>query len=199
MSKLTQDLNSVAGIVGSLGIGIADAQREMNRDYLEAVERIVVIAQSLLHKKAADKKVEPLNEAEKKFVTGLLNQLLPTRYQYTKTSLKVRMDLAQTLGVSASAGGGGSIGAVAINASFAMAYGSDYQAAAELQTTLDAVPAGADSHLFKDIMEQAAAQAATDLKLPERSKTDQGIIDTNNRIIKTLFGIEPEAINPLAK
>jgi len=194
-TKLVKDLHTVAGIVGSLGLSIAEAQREMNRDYLEALERLTALAISLQHKKSAGAG-EPaaIAETDREFVKTFLTKFAPTRYQYTQTSLKVRLDLAQTMSAAGSFGGGGSIGAIAVNASASMAYGSDYQAAAECTTQIDAVPPADDLAFLSTLAERAATASAKDLTLPARATVDQKIIDSSQSIITKLLGDAPAPI-----
>lgn len=195
MSKLTQDLNSVAGIVGALGLSIADAQREMNRDYLEALERLVAVAASLTHKdkkKKADGTGEALTAADREFIKEFLSKFAPTRYQYTRTELSVRMDLAQTKSIAGSAGVGGSIGAVAVNASLALAYGSEYQAAAECRTVIDAISPTDDLAFFQRLSEQATKVGASPLPMPARAEVDEKTIATAESIIDRLLGIKAD-------
>ncbi|MBC8010226.1 MAG: hypothetical protein H7067_09025 [Burkholderiales bacterium] len=202
-SKIIEDLHNVANIVGGLGISIAEAQRKLNLDYLEAVERLSVIAIALQKKQPATRAgaaagtVENLPAADAAFVCDFLSKFAPTRYQYTETTLKVRLDLAQTLSVAGSAGLGVNVGAVAVNASFAASYGSQYQAAAEVSTVLHAVKADVDAAFLSGLGTRAAAVNDAKLTLPARAyEIDRATIETSGRIINKLLGIETPKITP---
>ena len=191
-TKIIQDLNSVANIVGGLGLSIAEAQRAMNLDYLDAVERLVVLATALQKQApAAGGAAKNISDDNAKFVQGFIAQFAPTRYQYGETTLKVRLDLAQTLNASGGAGVGVGFGAVAVNASAAFAYGSQYQAAAEVSTIIQAVPADATFDFIAGLGTRAAAANAEKLALPARATDiDKSTAETSGRIIDKLLGIE---------
>ncbi len=190
-SKLIQDLNTVANIVGGLGLSIAAAQRAMNLDYLESLERLAALAISLQNGADAAK---PVSKEQRDFAVALLEKFAPTRYQYTKTTLKVRLDLAQTRATSIGAGLGVGVGAIALNASFAYASGSEYQAAAECTTVIDATSPQLDAAMLTALTTQAAQASATSLAVPARAQLDKDTIDASSRIIEKLFGVTPKAI-----
>ncbi len=190
-SKLINDLNTVANIVGGLGLSIAAAQRAMNLDYLESLERLAALAISLQNSGDAAK---PVTKEQRDFAVALLAKFAPTRYQYTKTTLKVRLDLAQTRSTGITAGLGVGVGAIALNASFAYASGSEYQAAAECTTVIDATSPELDAALLTALTTQAASASATSLTLPARAALDKNTVDTASRIIEKLFGTTPKPI-----
>jgi len=190
-SKLINDLNTVANIVGGLGLSIAAAQRAMNLDYLESLERLAALAISL--QKGADGTAE-VSKEQREFAVALLAKFAPTRYQYTKTTLKVRLDLAQTRTTGINAGLGVGVGAIALNASFAYASGTEYQAAAECTTVIDATSPQLDADMLTALTTQAVTANGTSLTLPARAALDKDTINTASRIIDTLFGTKPKAI-----
>lgn len=190
-SKLINDLNTVANIVGGLGLSIAAAQRAMNLDYLESLERLAALAISL--QKGADG-TTAVSKEQRDFAVALLAKFAPTRYQYTKTTLKVRLDLAQTRSSSLNAGLGVGVGAIALNASFAYASGSEYQAAAECTTVLDATSPQLDAEMITALTTQAANANAAALTLPARAALDKNTLETTSRIIDKLFGEAPKPI-----
>lgn len=193
MSKITKDLNSVAGIIGNLGLSIAQAQRELNLDYLDAIERLTVLARSI--GTAPEPGDTEAREKERAFFVSFLTKFAPTRYQYTKTNLDVRLDLAQTLSASGGAGASASLGAVAVNAAFSFSYGSQYQAAAECKTVIDAVMPDADANFFKDLMSFAEKAADGELQQPERATDiDKEIIEKTQSFAEDLLGKTPTQI-----
>lgn len=190
-SKLVTDLNTVANIVGGLGLSIAAAQRAMNLDYLESLERLAALAISL--QKGTDG-TAPVTKEQRDFVVELLTKFAPTRYQYTKTTLKVRMDLSQTRSSSLAAGLGVGVGAIALNASYAYTAGSEYQAAAECNTVIDATSPQLDGDMLKALMTAAETANGTSLTLPARAQLDKDTLTTSANIVEKLFGAAPKPI-----
>mgnify|MGYP001477083893 CR=1 FL=1 len=102
-SKLIKDLSHVPNIIAGLGLGIAEAQAHFDLEYVRSLERIAVMSQSLLKSvpagtTAAD---QERNLALAGFVKEMLLALAPAHYQFTETTLTVKLDLAQTLDVAA--------------------------------------------------------------------------------------------------
>ncbi|HNG00014.1 MAG TPA: hypothetical protein PK493_22140, partial [Pseudomonadota bacterium] len=122
-SKIIDDLTHLPNIIAGLGLGIAQAQSKMDLDYLQSLERLVVMAKSLLggQKASSAGNVPTTEEDQRKLeqfqgvVKDFLTVLAPTRYQFTETTLTVKLELSQHLDVSGSAGLSAGIGAVAIN------------------------------------------------------------------------------------
>lgn len=159
MSVLISDLKSVPGIIGALGLGIADAQKEMNADYLRSIGVLVDLIRGLI---ATGDTKEPGTPEEKSlserrdWMKELLLQLAPPRYQYTRTELHVRMDLSQITDKAISVGGGVTLGAIAVNGSFAMSQTQEYRAAAECHTVIDAVwPTATNPGIFRELAAHA--------------------------------------------
>ena len=90
--------------------------------------------------------------------------MAPSRYQFTETTLTVKMDLGQSMQLGGTLGLGGSIGAVALNAAIIVGYGYDYRAAAEVRTVLHAIPAETDT--FKTLLARAKELSDDVLTLP---------------------------------
>ncbi len=228
-SQIIDDLTHVPNIIASLGLGIAEAQRHFDLDYLESMERLVVLAQSLLGgKKAAPTPpaagtaaakpagptqsaagttpaatpapahvdLEPAEQAKldqfQSVIKDFLLALAPSRYQFTETTLSVKLDLAQHLDVSGGAGVSVGIGGVAVNASLAIGYGSDYRGAAECHTTLHAMPA--DPTTMRTLLDRATALASQTPSLPDRSKVDTAIQNQAGSIFEKMVGTKPQPI-----
>lgn len=185
VSQLIQDLGSVPNIVSSLGLSIASAQKALDSDYLDGVERIIAMAKSILGNGIVKPDGTPFPEALA-FIQDMLTKLAPSRYQFTETTLSVRMDLAQSLKFSGSVGLGFGVGAISINAAFTIGYSYDYQAAAQCQTVLHAYPP--DATIFNALLSRAATINGNALALPPRSQVDQAIIDQNTSILNRLTG-----------
>ncbi len=186
-SVLVKDLSSVPSIVGGLGLSIAAAQKAFNLDYIESIERLLALAKILLGGKEESSK-----EGFKKFESLLQNLVLslaPSRYQFTETTLAVRLDLAQTFSKSQEMGLGTNIGAVAITAAMSSAFGYDYRASAEVRTVLHAIPA--DPSQFKALLDQAKHLGDKSLELPTRSEVDDEIYTASSRIFEKMVKVAP--------
>ncbi len=180
-NELLKDLSSVPSIIGALGLSIANAQKAFNLDYLENVEKLIAQAKSLMGS------TDPSDENFEKFqsvIESLIVALAPSRYQFTETTLTVRMDLAQTFSRSEEIGLGADVGAMAITAAMSSAFGYDYRAAAEVRTVLHAVPA--DLTVVKSLLSQAAKLNKKALELPAYSKVDSEIYAASGRIFEHL-------------
>jgi hypothetical protein len=167
-SELTNQLNSVASIVGNLGISIAEAQTRMDAAYVKSLTEVMAMTASLQGTTAAP---APSPEA----VLTLIKAIGPSRYQFTETTLKVRLDLSKSLDVSGSLGLGASFGAVAVNAALTVGYAYDYQAAAECTTVIHAVPT--DDKVMTALLDRAKAVGDKLPELPERSSVDAKLLE----------------------
>lgn len=180
VSSLIKDLSSVPSIVGSLGLSIAAAQKAFNLDYLENLEKLLATAKSLLGQEGLedDQKLQEFNA----LITNMVMTLAPSRYQFTETTLTVKLDLAQTMSKGVQVGLGMNVGAVAVNAAMTSAFGYDYRAAAEVKTVLHAVTP--DLAALKTLLSQARLISKKALTLPNAATVDQNIIDTSGRIFE---------------
>ena len=189
-SKLVQDLSNVPSIVGSLGLAVAEAQKAFNLDYMDNIERLLALIKSLLDAKDAGGASVDLGE-HAGFVKMMLNELAPSRYQFTETTLDVRMDLAQTMDLGASAGFSAGIGAIALNASVTVGYGYDYRAAASVKTVLHAIPA--DKAAFNSLLGRAKELDAKVLELPAGATVDAEIVKSAVDLTNKMVGSEIKA------
>lgn len=191
VSKLIKDLSHVPNIVAGLGLGIAEAQAHFDLDYVRSLERLAVLAQSLLKNvpvgdTEADK---DRNMAMAGFLKEMLLALAPSRYQFTETTLNVKLDLAQTLDVAVQGGVSAGIGAVAVNASFAVGFGYDYRAAAECKTVINAFPM--DRTAMSALIERAKELSSTSLALPPRSEVSTAVEKAAGDVFTKLFNAPP--------
>jgi hypothetical protein len=202
-TQLINDLTHIPNIIASLGLAIAQSQRQMDLEYLESLERLVVMAQSLLGgmKKSDGKggQAELSGEEKQRFdqfsmiLKEFLVALAPSRYQFSETTLTVRLDLAQHLDVSAGGGVSAGIGGVAINAAFSVGFGSDYRGAAECKTVLHAVPV--DANTLRTMLDRAKDLGQKDLSLPERSAVDKQLHAQSERLFERMVGCKPAGIS----
>ncbi len=200
-SVLVKDLANVPSIVGALGLSIAEAQKAFNLDYLESLERLLAMTKSLLGEKKqgagdttadlAPAEREKL-EAFRQLVFEMIKSCAPSRYQFTETTLKVRMDLAQSLDVGANVGFGLALGAVAVNAGLSIGFGYDYRAAAECHTVIHAIPA--DSTAMQTLLSRAKELNDKALELPERSTVDSKVLEQAATIFEKLVGAAPAKV-----
>jgi hypothetical protein len=202
-SKLMKDLSYVPHVVGGLGLSIAAAQKAFNADYLENVEKILAYAKALHGGKVRNAAGDPVDmsadqkknfEEFRSFLKEMLAALAPPRYQYTETTLSVKLDLAQSLDFGATVGLGLGFGGVSLNAAFTIGYGYDYRAAAECKTVIHAIPA--DPVTFNKLLERAATINDKALTLPDKHPIDDTMIETSERIFEKLVGegAKPPAI-----
>ena len=134
-SQLINDLSNVPNIISSLGLGIAAAQKAFNLDYLNGIERLLIMANTVFGTKTDAEK-----EKFKDMFINMVQLMAPYRYQFTETTLSVRLDLAQSRQRGSSASLGMSVGAVALSAAMTEGLSSKYQAGAEVKTVLQSIP-----------------------------------------------------------
>ncbi|MFO0593454.1 MAG: hypothetical protein U0441_38285 [Polyangiaceae bacterium] len=203
-SKLIKDLSHVPNIVAGLGLGIAEAQSHFDLQYVRALERIAVLAQSMYKAVPAPPAggpppaggTPPLTEDQigdrMRFVREMLMALAPPHYQFTETTLDVKLDLAQSLDLNAEVGVSAGVGAVAVNASLAVAYGYDYRAAAECRTVLHAVLP--DRAAMLALLARAGELTKDELKLPARTEIDRQVEKSAQDVFNRMFGTTPQEI-----
>lgn len=184
-SQLISDLDSVPSIIGNLGLSIAAAQKVFNLEYLESLERLIPLIQSILGK-------ENLDENNKEFLESMLTQLAPAAYQYTETSLSVRLDLAQSERKSSSGNLGVGTGAITLSAGMAVSYGLDYRAAAEVRTVIHA--RNLDPSAMQSLLKRSKALSSKDLELPKDTpRIDSEIHQSATRLAEQVSGAEVPA------
>lgn len=197
-SKLIKDLGNVPNIVGGLGLAIAQAQKAFNLDYLNNLERILALIKVMLgeQKLAADGETsEPMSEDDKAklanfqdFIKSMISQLAPPRYQYTETTLNVKLDLAQTTDIGGSVGLGAGFGAITVNAAFSLAYGFDYRAAAECRTVIHAH--SADQTAFQALLNRAKELGEKAIELPPAADVDDKVIDQSRQLFEKMLDLQ---------
>src|SRR6185312_5441060 len=176
-SELIQDLSNVPSIVAGLGLSIAAAQKALNLDYLEALDRVIAAIKMIAApaKDATGAALQPgdidkVKQIEPAIIKDMLFTLMPAKYQFSETTLDVKLDLAQSMQGSASGGLGLTYGAVSLSAAFTVGFSYDYRAAAECKTVINAVPA--DQNAFNALLARAATIDDKSLTLPSLSQVD---------------------------
>jgi hypothetical protein len=190
-SQLINDLSHVPSIVGGLGLSIAAAQKALDANYLDGVERLLLLTKMMLDPKKDDG--TPITDPEataiknsQDMIRDLLTKFAPSHYQYTETTLDVKLDLAQSFNLDASVGLGVGFGAISLNAAFTIGYGYDYRAAAECKTVIHAIPA--DPTVMNKLMDRAATINDKSLTLPDKNSVDAKLVEQNSKIFETLTG-----------
>lgn len=195
-SDLIKDLSNVPNIIGGLGISIANAQKLFDAEYLDSIARILALISMMLggKKDGGDGKPVDLSDAEKasltdmaQFIKEMLTKLAPSRYQFTETSLVVKLDLAQSLQVGGTVGVGFGVGAVSLSAAFTIAYSYDYRAAAECRTVIHAYPP--DQAVFTALLGRAEKLSEKALELPPQTDVDKLLFEKNSELLTKLTGI----------
>ena len=185
-SKLIRDLDSVPSIVGNLGLSIAAAQKAFNLDYLESLERLVALIKSMLG-------TTTLNDNDRLFFESVLTRLAPPSYQYTETTLSVKLDLAQSQRTAVTGNLGVGVGAVTIGAAMSSAFGLDYRAAAECQTVIHA--RNLDPSAMQALFERAAEISEKSLELPaDTPRIDHQIVESAQELMGKITGSNPTPI-----
>lgn len=175
--QLIDDLTRVPNIIGSLGLAIAEAQKQFNVDYVRSLESLVVIASKLTGRQGNGGGLSP--EAAR----DLLMALAPPRYQFTETQLNVKLDLSQSIDFSGEVGLGFGFSAVVVNAAFAVGYASDFKAAAECRATIHAVLPSDDRNLFSTLLERAKSIDSAALAMPSNRPVDARILAAVQQLI----------------
>ena len=181
-------------IIGSLGISVANAQKELNADYIESVKKLMGLIERTIGHEVPDESEDAKAERAKKAqaVQQLLESLAPSRYQFTETTLDFSADLAETTDVAVSAGAGFGFHAVTVNAAFSLGYGYDYRAAARVTTKLHALPVG--EKMGPALLSRAADIDKAKLSLPQLSKVEKDIWDQTAHIYNALTGAEVQPV-----
>src|SRR5512132_352087 len=92
MSRLVQDLGNLPGIVGGLGRSIAEAQKQLNADFVLNVGRLLEMIRETLGTEGTT----PDNDA-REAIGKLLTALAPSRYQFTQTTIEFSADIAERM------------------------------------------------------------------------------------------------------
>lgn len=189
MDRLTGQLYHLPKIIGSLGLNIAESQKQLNADYVRNIQKLMYLVDKTLGQEK-----EPAQKAEKaKAVQGLLESLAPSRYQYTETTLDFSADLAEAEEQAFAGGIGVNFSAVMVNASFVKGYAYDYRAAARITAKIHAIQPGAQ--MAKELIERAA-QIDDKHKpaLPQPTDTDKEYLQAVESVYNSLTGSDAKVV-----
>lgn len=177
LDRLTGQLYYLPGIIGKLGVSVANAQKTLNEDYLLNVQKIMGMASDLLKgTEDTDKKLGVMKE--------LLKEMAPSRYQFTETSLEFSADLSERSSTDLQGAIGGGFAGVTITAGYAKAFAYDYRAAARVKTVLHAMPP--NEATFGTLVERAKELGIEAGDLPSRTQLETNMFDGLEKIKKAL-------------
>ena len=187
--RLTGQLYHLPAIVGRLGISIATAQKALNVEYLDSLQRLLRLVKDTVGH--ASVPVDPNSKNDKPEdalaagVLALVRELAPSRYQFTETTIDFSADLAETLSKTVAGGIGAGFGAIVVNAAFSRGFRYDYRAAARITSVLHAIPASAE--LRTALLSRAKEIRDDKLGLPGVKEIDATMTNQVGSIINALF------------
>lgn len=182
LDRLTGQLYHLPTIVGRLGISIAEAQKELNLDYVNSVARLMALIKDTIGGKDA---------VESAAMEKLLEALAPARYQFTETTIDFSADLSESVRVGAQAGASLGVGAVMVNAAMTLGYAHDYRASARITSVLHARPAGGDPEFPKALLERKKEIDKQALALPALPAVDANLQDQVGKVYAALTAKKP--------
>lgn len=179
--RLTSQLYHLPAIIGRLGISIAEAQKELNLDYVNNVGRLLELIKSTVGAEAGDAAAESAAGA-------LLESLAPSRYQFTETTIEFSADLSESVRKGMEVGASLGTGAVLVNAAMTLGYAHDYRASARITSVLHARPAGGDPEFPKALLARKKEIDAGKLNLPPATQVDKEIMQRVGQVYDALKG-----------
>lgn len=166
LDRLTGQLYHLPAIIGRLGISIAEAQKELDVNYVNAVGRLLTMIKDTMGN-------VPDGQTASAAAVELLKALAPSRYQFTETTIEFRADLSESMQLAAQAGLGLGTKALMVNAALALGYGYQYEAAARISCVLHARPVGPE--LASELLSRAKEINKDKLALPAPSDLDKDL------------------------
>ncbi len=157
--RLTKQLSHLPSIVGRMGLSIAEAQRELDLNFVESIRRLVLIFQNALETAGASPEA-------KAALLDVVKQMAPSRYQFTETTIEFSADLAKSIDVAAGGSVSAGLGVASISASVAAAYGVDHRAAARVRSVLHAYPMESET---RELLLKRAQEVTGPDKLPDEA------------------------------
>lgn len=183
MDRLTSQLNYLPAIIGRMGINIAEAQQELNAEYLKSLHKAVDLIHSLL----ATAPASNTDDAKKEVLAAvetLLEALAPSHYQFTESTIDFSADLAESMDLGVNAGFGVGMSGISLSAGMALAFGYDYRAAARINAKLHAINPSKET--TKNLLARAKeVDAQNKGKLPELNEPEKEIRTQAKEAFKT--------------
>jgi hypothetical protein len=132
-------LQTVPKLISDLALGIAEAQRRLDGDYLDNLAEFFRLVSTLQGAGSM-----PVAATADQFLS-LFRAMAPSRYQFTETVVEVHADLQMSslseLKIGGNVGIKAGVFALAVNASYTKRTAYDARASAVIRCTLNAVPA----------------------------------------------------------
>ncbi len=174
-SKVMDDLSQVPAIIASLGQAIAESQKEFDINYLKGITALASIAKAFADG-TPGVSIDLLNH--------LISTAAPARYQFTETTLTVKLDLAQRTNFAVQGGIGFGFAGIVVNAGFALGFSQDFRAGAEVRTQIHAVLPQDNKLVFDALL--ANAKNLTSVPLPEDALMDAKVFDAMKDAAKAI-------------
>lgn len=154
LDKFYDRLQTLPGLIGNLGLSVAEAQRRLDQDYIENLAAFTKVISNL-----------PANSEPAQFLE-LFRAIAPSHYQFSETAIEVRADLRvasqDELKFGVDLGITKGVFSVAVNFSYLKRSASDEQAAAAIRSVLNAIPA--DHGLLNALLARGGTPIQTTFK-----------------------------------
>ncbi len=174
-SKAMDDLSQVPAIIASLGQAIAESQKQFDINYLNGIANLASIAKQF---------ADGTPGVSKDLLDHLISTAAPPRYQFTETSLTVRLDLAESKQMAGELGIGFGFAGVAVNAAFSMSSSQNFRESAEIRTVIHAVLPQDNKTVFDALLSRAKDLIGQ--PLPDNAKMDGQIFEAVKNAAATL-------------
>jgi hypothetical protein len=159
LDRFYDRLQTLPGLIGNLGLSIAEAQRRLDQNYIESLTAFTKMISTL------GGGSPPTTGSAAQFLE-LFRAIAPSHYQFTETAVEVRADLrvasASELQVGGQFGINKGIFSATVNFSYLKRSGSDYQASAALRSVINAIPA--DHAMLNELLARAGTPITAQFK-----------------------------------
>ena len=166
IDRFYNELQTVPKLLRDLALGVAEAQRALDHDYLENLTEFTKVIRNAVFPNPES----PFPAAD---YIGLFKAMAPSRQQFTETTAEVHADLqlasASEINVGGEFGLKAAIFAVAVNASYARRNAYNYQAAATIKTIIHSV--SADPGVMEKLVTRCASAPGVETPKDERWKS----------------------------
>ena len=165
LDKFFNSFQTLPGLIRNLALSVAQAQTELDRNYVESLAKFTDTINTALAGK--DKELTATQ------YQSLFQTIAPSRYQFTETVVEVRADLQSSsessFSLDTNVGINAGMFAVTVNAAYAKRSSVDYRASALIRTVLNAIPA--DPSLVDKLLPRGGTEAPS-VTLPDRLAND---------------------------
>ncbi len=191
MTTITRDMTKVADVIGELGLNIAEAQKELNAGYIDALVKLLAIAKHAIDTPDAAPGTDPAPSPD---TISVLSSIAPPQYQYSQTTLEFAADMAQRSDKELSIGGSVGFGSVSLVGGYSSATGQDYRAAARITTIMQAVPSGKFAQELVNKAGEADIDFAATMK--NASAADKRLAEATSALVEAFGGEVPPVEDP---